>query len=79
MQLWKSRVQYQDFPLLVFCKHIYQERTKQLAAPYWQHTRNKIAQKKFEEAACMLEEWDMVKANRDMKGLIMDWGRMNLE
>ena len=78
-QLWESRVQYQDFPLSVFRKHIYQERTKQLAAPYWQHTRNKIAQKKYEEAECMVEEWDAVQANRDMKGLIMDWERLHLD
>ena len=35
MQLWKLRVQYQDFLLLVFCKHIYQKSAKQLAVPYW--------------------------------------------
>ena len=34
MQLWKSRVQCQGFPLSVFCKYIYQERTEQLVLPY---------------------------------------------
>ena len=44
-ELRKSRKEYQDFSLSVFYKHIYQERTKQLAAPYWQHKRNKNEKK----------------------------------
>ena len=45
-QLWESRAAYKEFPLSIFRKHIHQERTKQLAAPYWQHKRNKNAGKK---------------------------------
>ena len=45
-KLWESRKEYQDFPLRVFRKHLYQERMKQLAAPFWQHKRNQKAQKK---------------------------------
>ena len=57
-QLWETREAYQDFPLSIFCKHIYQERTKQLAAPYWQYNRNQKAQKKnIEEAHKLKEEW----------------------
>jgi hypothetical protein len=32
--LWASRKEYQDFPLCVFRKHIYQLRSKRLAAPF---------------------------------------------
>ncbi len=61
-KLWESRKEYQDFPLRIFRKHIYQERTKQLAAPYWQHKRNKIAQKQFEEEVDKLaDDWERVK------------------
>ena len=47
--LWKSRKEYQDFTLKTFRKHIYQERLKQLAAPYWQHKRNEAGEKKRRE------------------------------
>jgi hypothetical protein len=56
-QLWKSRLEYQDFPLRVFRKHIYQLRSKRLAAPFWQYKRNKNAQKNYEETENMLKEW----------------------
>ena len=56
-QLWESREDYQEFLLAVFQKHVYQERTKQLVAPYWQHKRNKNARKKYEEVEEMLKEW----------------------
>ena len=72
-QLWKSRVEYQDFPLAVFRKHIYQVRTKQLAAPYWQYKRNKNAKKRFEEVEEMMKEWHQAKFNKSMEGLIADW------
>ena len=72
-QLWKSRVEYQDFPLAVFRKHIYQERMKQLAAPYWQYKRNKNAKKRFEEVEEMMKEWHQAKFNKSMEGLIADW------
>ena len=55
--LWKSRKEYQDFPLDVFRKHIYQLRSKRLAAPYWQYKRNINAKKKFEDAERMMKEW----------------------
>ena len=76
--LWKSRLEYQDFPLLVFRKHIYQERMKQLAAPYWQHTRNKNAKKKYEEAQEMMKDWHDVQMNNNMEGLLDDWERLNI-
>ena len=64
-QFWRSRTAYQDFPLHVFRKHIYQERTKQLAAPYWQHKRNQNARKRYEETAEMLSEWEQTQANTE--------------
>lgn len=79
MQLWKARPEYQQFPLCIFRKHIYQERTKQLAAPYWQHKRNKNAQKRHEETEALLEEWTQVQANRFTEGLVEDWEKMNLD
>ena len=77
-QLWESRVEYQDFPPSVFRKHIYQERTKQLSAPYWQHKRNKNAKKMFEEAEEMMKEWHQLQLYRGMEGIIGDWERINL-
>jgi hypothetical protein len=43
--LYKSHNAYQDFSLEDFRKHIYQEKYKQLAGPYWQKKRNKLALK----------------------------------
>ena len=74
MQLWRSKREYQEFPLLVFRKHIYQERTKQLAAPCWQHTRNQIARKKtVEEAQKMKAEWHESQWTEDMDKLVNQW------
>jgi hypothetical protein len=77
--LWESREEYQDFPLRVFRKHIYQERTKQLSAPFWQHKRNKNAMKKIGEAHELREQWQNVQMNRGMDGLLGDWEWLNLE
>ena len=78
LQLWKSRVEYQDFPLAVFRKHIYQERMKKLAAPYWQYKRNKNAMKKFQEGQQEMKEWHEARFDRNMGGLMADWDRLNL-
>ena len=72
-QLWASRIEYQDFPLSVFRKHIYQLRMKQLAVPYWQYKRNENATKKFQEAQKEMKEWHQAKFNKNMEGLIADW------
>ena len=77
-QLWKSRVEYQDLPLPVFRKHIYQERMKQLAAPYWQYKRNEIATKRFEKAQKELKEWHQNQFDKSMDEVIEEWGRVNL-
>ena len=54
-ELWESNVIYQDFSS-DFRKHIYQEKYKQLAGPYWQKKRNKAALKKHKEEVRKLHE-----------------------
>ncbi len=58
-ELWKSREEYQAFPLSVFRGHIYQLRTKRLAAPYWQYKRNTNARKEYEETEKNLKDWQV--------------------
>ena len=77
-QLWKSREEYKEFPLKIFRKHVYQERTKQLAAPYWQHKRNKSARKKYEETEELLKEWNEEQINREVGGLIGAWDGIDI-
>lgn len=71
MELWKSRKEYQDFPPTVFRKHIYQLRSKQLAAPFWQHKRNKNAKEKYEETENLLKEWQVIKMCRDFSEMTL--------
>ena len=78
-KLWRSRLEYQDFPLPVFRKHIYQERMKQLAAPYWQHKRNKNAKKKLEEAQTMMKDWQHNQFEKGIGEVLDEWGRFNFE
>ena len=74
LELWKSRKEYQEFPLIVFRKHIYQLRTKQLQVPYWQFKRNNIARKKYEEDAEMLSsEWQQTWHSTNMDNIIGKW------
>ena len=78
--LWESRKEYKDFPLPIFHKHIYQERTKQLAAPFWQHKRNQKAQKKsIEEAKKMKEGWHQNQFENGMKEVLGQWDKLNLD
>jgi hypothetical protein len=44
-ELWKSHEDYQDFDLDDFRKHVYQEKYRQIAGPYWQKKRNRAALK----------------------------------
>jgi len=78
-QLWQSRIEYKDFPLSVFRKHIYQERTKQLAAPYWQYKRNQIAKKKFEDAQQEMKRWDQNQFEGSLNNVIDEWERLHFE
>ena len=78
-QLWNLTVEYRDFPLSIFRKHLYQERSKQLAAPYWQHKRNKNARKMHEEREEMMKEWSNIQINRNVDGLIKDWEGLGLD
>ena len=77
--LWNMRMEYKDFPLSVFRKHVYQERMKQLAAPFWQHKRNKAAEKtNKEEVQQMGDEWYQNQFNGMMsKMMIEEWGATN--
>lgn len=66
-ELWKSREEYQDFSLDDFRKHIYQEKYRQLAGPYWQKKRNKAALKDHEKRVeQMQQEWHHAKWVEDM-------------
>ena len=71
--LWKSQKEYQEFPLTIFRKHIYQERTKRLAAPYWQFKRNANARKTYEEVEEMLKGWDKAQLNMAVETMIGDF------
>ena len=76
--LWKSRREYQAFPLSVFRKHIYQLRTKLLAAPYWQFKRNKVARKKYEEdVERMTSEWQHTWHSTKIEDVIGKWNAMS--
>jgi hypothetical protein len=68
-ELWKSRLEYQDFPLHVFRKHIYQLRYKRLATPFWQYKRNKNARTKYEETENLLKEWQYNMLPREFIGV----------
>lgn len=69
-ELWKSHDDYQDFSLEDFRKHIYQEKYKQLAGPYWQKKRNKIGLKEHEKTVRKLyQEWHHTKWESDMNDL----------
>ena len=71
--VWASRSEYMDFPLEVFRKHIYQEKYKQLAKPYWQYFRNIMSGKLHElEVSKLEEEWQQRHANEGMN-LVFEW------
>ena len=66
-ELWKCHADYQAFSLEDFRKHIYQEKYKQLAGPYWQKKRNKIGQKEHEKIVRKLyQEWHDTKFDEDL-------------
>ena len=48
-EIWATEEDYQSFDLNVFRKHVYQERRRQLAAPFWQGKRNKSVHKQYNE------------------------------
>lgn len=76
-QLWLSRKEYQDFTLTTFRKHIYQERTKQLSAPCWQHKRNEAGAKKHrEETMKMKADWSQDQFDKMMSDLVDQWAAM---
>ena len=69
--LWASHKDYQKFSLGDFRAHIYREKYKQIAGPYWQKKRNKYAMKQHEEAVDkMYHEWNNSKLEEDMNDMI---------
>ena len=73
VKLQATREEYKVFPLPIFRKHIYQERTRQLSAPYWQHRRNMNGREKRETSDEILKEWSDVQINRSVEGLVNLW------
>ena len=70
-ELWEGCDEYKQFSLEDFRKHIYQEKYLQLAGPYWQKKRNKLAMKEHDEAVeQMYNEWHHAKYKSDMDELI---------
>jgi hypothetical protein len=69
-ELWLTKECYQDFTLDDFRKHVYQEKYRQLAGPYWQQKRNKIALKEhLKQVEQTYQEWHQSKFDKDMDGL----------
>lgn len=67
-QLWESNASYQCFSLEDFRKHVYQEKYRQLAGPYWQKKRNKAAYKEHEKAVKkMYHEWHQTKWEEEIE------------
>ena len=56
-EIWATEEDYQSFDLNVFRKHIYQERRRQLAAPFWQVKRNKNARKQHKQVCEFFSLW----------------------
>ena len=50
-ELWRTKSEYMEFKQKTFAKHVFQEKSKQRAAPYWQVKCKKICQKLREEQA----------------------------
>ena len=71
-EIWATEEDYQSFDLNVFRKHIYQERRRQLAAPFWQVKRNKNARKQCKEVEQVLKQWSEAQLNRYMERLVIE-------
>jgi hypothetical protein len=77
-QLRASKEEYQDFPLLVFGRHVHQEKRKQREEPYWVFKRNATAQKTHdEEVTAMKREWDQ-EHDEDVKSMTNMFVHCNL-
>lgn len=78
--LWESRKEYQEFDLDDFRKHIYQERSKQLAGAYWQHKLRRVAAKKHRrEVRKMRRQICQYKSHKDedIQELVDQWTSIN--
>lgn len=77
-ELRQTRPEYQDFKSSTFAKHVYQEKSKQRAAPYWQVKCKKICQRLREEQAEESKR-DWIQRRRfetDLEDVIHQWDRM---
>ena len=75
--LWESQEDYQAFSVDDFQEHIYQERRKQLAGPYWQQKRNKTAMKEREKKVDeMCHKWIQNKWEEDMNDITSQFQRI---
>lgn len=78
-RLWKSREEYMEFPLGVFCDHIGQEKRKQREKPGWRLVRNKTAQKMHEkEMEERKRDWDTSHGNKAIDDMRSKWEGMQL-
>jgi len=76
-KLRETRPEYKDFKPATFSKHVFQEKSKQRAAPYWQVKCKKIGQKLREEQVEELERnWiQSKKFETDLEDVINQLGK----
>jgi hypothetical protein len=76
-ELWTTHGDYQEFSLDDFRKHVYQEKYRQLAGPYWQKKRNKAAMKVHKKAVDkMYVEWQHTKLENDINEITQQISRV---
>ena len=66
-ELYESCEEYMHFSLEDFRKHVYQEKYRQIAGPYWQQKRNTAALREQEKKVNELfAEWGESKYDEDL-------------
>lgn len=76
-ELWETRVEYGDFPELVFCGHVHQEKRRQREEAGWVAKRNKKAQQMHEkEVMENKESWGAQQHSREVDKLCEMWEGM---
>ena len=69
-------LEYKEFDLHTFGKHVYAEAAKQLNKAYWQLRRNKTAMKVHREQTKNKLDWEQ-KKGKDVVGLVTKWKDCN--
>jgi hypothetical protein len=78
-ELRKTREEYKEFPPLVFCRHVQQERRRQREPSGWVVKRNKKARKMLEkEVSEEKNKWEEEKYKNDIKELCAVWEDMRV-